>query len=386
MEIGICGPIEIEPLRGWLDAQTAPPPSGLGGTPVADLARAALGAGWRVQVFTLDPTVPQTATLHGPQLTIHIGHFRPRHRARDLFSPERAYLAQAIQRAKPQIVHAHWTYEFALGALESGVPTVVTAHDAPLRILRLNPTPYRLLRTLMAWQTARRVKHLTAVSTYVADHFRRHFCYSPPIAVIPNGILDEWFDAARPSQAGTSFASVLNGWGNLKNGKTLLKAFHLVRQVLPDSQLLLFGPGHGVAEPAETWAIRHGLARGVTFRGVVARQPLREELKQRAQILVHPSLEESFGMTLAEAMALGIPVIAGKDSGAVPGTLDYGKSGVLTDVRSPQLMAAEMIRLARDPKLRQQFGAAGAVSARNKFRMSNVLASYAEIYREAAKG
>ena len=60
----------------------------------------------------------------------------------------------AIDPRDPDIVHAHWTYEFALGAIESRVPTVVTAHDAPLSILRLNPTPYRLARTVMAWQVA----------------------------------------------------------------------------------------------------------------------------------------------------------------------------------------------------------------------------------------
>jgi glycosyltransferase involved in cell wall biosynthesis len=389
MEIGICGPIDIEPLRGWLDGGAAPLPRGLGGTPVTDLARAALAAGWRVHIFTLDADVRQEVLLHGPQLTLQIGPFRARHRARDLFAAERAYLSQAIRKAKPEIVHAHWTYEFALGALDSGAPTVVTAHDSPLRVLRFNPTPYRLMRTIMAWQTACRVKHLTAVSPNAGEHFRRYFRYAAPIAIIPNGIMDEWFqDGRAAAKAGTGivFAGVLNGWGDLKNGKTLLEAFRLVRRKLPDCQLSLFGAGHGLGEDAETWARRNGLSQNVSFRGTVARQALREELKQNAQIMVHPSLEESFGMTVAEAMALGIPVIAGSAGGAVAGTLDNGRSGVLTDVRSPHAMAAEMLRLAVNPSLREQIALQGAASAGNKFRMNNVLAAYAEIYREAKKG
>jgi glycosyltransferase involved in cell wall biosynthesis len=82
-------------------------------------------------------------------------------------------------------------------------------------------------------------------------------------------------------------------------------------------------------------------------------------------------------------MALGIPVIAGASSGAVAGTLDDGSSGVLTDVRSPVAIAAEMIRLARNPGRSLELVAAGAASARRKFCMDNVLAAYKEIYREA---
>ena len=388
MELGICGPIELEPLRPWLHDCASPLPSGLGGTPVTDLTRAALSAGWHVHVFTLDPDVQRAVVLQGPRLTLHIGPFRVRHRARDFFRAERAYLSQAIRKANPEVVHAHWTYEFALGALQSGVPTVVTAHDSPIRVLRLNATPYRFMRTLMAWSTARRVKHLTAVSTQVAEHFRRHFHYGAPISVIPNGLSNDWFQHDRPAakvSTGIVYASVLNGWGVIKNGKALLKAFDLVRETLPDSKLWLFGLGHGVGEEAELWAHRNGLSRNVVFRGAVSRSQLRDELKQQAHVMVHPSREESFGMTVAEAMALGIAVIAGAESGAVTSTLDGGRSGVLTDVRSPAAIAAEMVRLARNPGLRQDLAAAGALSAARKFGMDSVLAAYEEIYREAMK-
>jgi YD repeat-containing protein len=51
-------------------------------------------------------------------------------------------------------------------------------------------------------------------------------------------------------------------------------------------------------------------------------------------ILVHPSREESFGMTIAEAQLAGVVVIGGAHSGAVPWTLDYNRAGRLVDVRS----------------------------------------------------
>jgi L-malate glycosyltransferase len=384
--LGICGPIELEPFRAWLTDPPLQLPRGMGGTPVVDLARAALDRGWRVCLFSLDEEIREELIFKGPRLKICMGPFRPRHRARDLFRAERAYLSHAIRRENPEAVHAHWTYEFALGALESGAPTVVTAHDAPLSILRLNPTPYRLVRTLMAYQVARRAQPLTAVSEHVAGHFQRYLRHRAPIRIIPNGILPEWFDGTPRGTAGPiTYVSVLNGWGKLKNTKTLVEAFQLTRKFSPSSRLLLFGAGHGPSEEAEVWSGKHGLSENVSFRGVLDRADLLNELKLRASILVHPSLEESFGMSVAEGMALGIPVIAGKDSGAMAEMLEHGESGVLTEVRSATCLSRDMLRLANDPDLRVEFARKGHQSATQRFRMDHVLDAYGEVYREVSQ-
>lgn len=385
-DLTICGPIEVAPLRQWLRAPGNEVPHGLGGTPVVDLARAALEAGRHVRIFTLDPAVSTETVLAGPRLTIFMGPFRARYRARDLFCSERRYLRSAIGRERPAVVHAHWTYEFALGAMESGVPTVVTAHDAPLRVLRLLPTPYRLMRTVMAYEVVRQVRFLTAVSHSVAEHFRRYFRYSSsPIRVIPNGLLEEWSPGRREAAdcVRVVFASALNGWGALKNGAGILSAFALVRRELPESELLLFGAGHGAGEAAERWARPRGMHEGVRFLGAVERGVLRRELAGRADVFVHPSREESFGMTIAEAMALGLPVIASRNGGAVAEMLEGGACGVLTDVQSPVALAEEMLRLAGDPELRARVARAGIESAGRRFGMKRVMAAYAAIYEEA---
>ena len=382
-DLALCGPLDVAALGGWLDAPAAALPRGLGGTPAVDLARAALEAGRRVTVFTLDAAVEREVVLTGPRLTIFAGPFRERHRARDLFRAERGYLRAAIARERPAVVHAHWTYEFALGAMESGVPTVVTAHDAPLRVLRLLPTPYRLVRAVMAYEVARQARFLTAVSASVAEHFRRYFRYSAPIRVIPNGVREEWFPRRRERRCGAVFASVLNGWSTLKNGMALLEAFAMVRAALPGAELLLFGADHGPGEPAEAWALEHRLAGGVRFFGTVERETLREALAGRTDVYVHPSLEESFGMTIAEALALGVPVIAGRNSGAVAEMLEGGVCGVLTDARSPVALAGEMLRMVGDAGLREKMAAAGEASARRRFHMDQVMAAYGDVYREA---
>ena len=83
------------------------------------------------------------------------------------------------------------------------------------------------------------------------------------------------------------------------------------------------------------WAQKKGLSDGVNFVGPVDPDEL-IDIYEQVDLMVHPSMEESFGMVLVEAMARKIPVIGGEKSGAVPWVLDNGKAGVLTDIRSPE--------------------------------------------------
>lgn len=377
MTLGICGPVDTSGLAAFLGSP-ADLPTGLGGTPVVSLARAALSRGWRVIVFSLDSTVKAeyvAGTASG--LRLCLGPYRSHHRARDCFRLERDSLARHIRRERPDVVHAHWTYEFALGALESGAPAVVTAHDRPLRVLRWNPSPYRLVRAWMAGMTARRAPRMTAVSQAVADHFRRWMgCPNPPV-VIPNPVDAEWFARREgDSPDRVTFAAVLTGWGEMKNGRTLIEAFATARKSLPGARLVLFGYGHGPGEAAARWAGAAGLQHGVSFVGQVAPSVLRESLA-RTDVLVHPSREESFSMAVAEAMAHSVPVIAARQ-GAV---IADDTNAVLADGDSAGALAREMVRLAADPAWRERLAIRGHRFAKERFWPDTVLEQYAEIYR-----
>lgn len=384
MILGICGPVDTRPLAQYLDAGGPGMPAGLGGTPVVALVRAAIEAGRRVIVFSLDPSIAEERIATGPRLKICMGPFRRRHRSRDLFRAERRYLAEAIARERPDTVHTHWTYEFALGALASGVPAVVTAHDCPLRILRWDRSPYRIVRALMAGIVARRARRLTAVSEAVAEHFRRYFHWRGVLPVIPNAIEPEWFEGVGcpPPGPGFLFAGVLDGWGTLKNGRALLGAFAMARRSLPGAHLLLFGHGHGPGEEAEAWARRRDLAAGVQFLGHVTSSELRERIRHTGA-LVHPSREESFSMVVAEAMAGGIPVVAARGSGSVAETLEGGRWALLVDCSSPEALARGMLRLARDPALRTRLADGARAAAARELSLPRVWEAYNHVYAAA---
>jgi L-malate glycosyltransferase len=387
--VGMLGPIELAQFRDALELDPSADglPSGTGGTPVGLLSRELLDRGRRVVLATLDPIVEDELVLEGPNLKICFGAFRP-NRAHDFFAAERAFLTRVMRRERPDFVHAQWTYEYALAAQASGLPHVITAHDAPLNVLRHNFIPYRIARTLMAYRVLSRAKRVVSVSPYVAKHLSRFMLYRGRREVIPNGMPESLF-ASHVGLRGSgppTFASILQGWGGRKNGKVAIEAFAEVRRRQPDARLLLFGYGHGPGEGAEGWAARRGLTAGIEFAGEQPYGTVIERLAREVDVLVHPALEEAQCMVLIEAMALGVPTIAGQASGGVPWTVDDGKAGVLVDVTDPSAVAGAMERLASDDKERREWAERGRELATRRFHIGRVADAYERIYSELLGG
>ena len=68
---------------------------------------------------------------------------------RDLYKIERQGLRQGILLAKPEILHAHWTYEWAMACLETGLPMLATTHDNGFQQLRFQKDLYPRLDALI---------------------------------------------------------------------------------------------------------------------------------------------------------------------------------------------------------------------------------------------
>ncbi|HZK75036.1 MAG TPA: glycosyltransferase family 4 protein [Clostridia bacterium] len=377
-------------------------PAGLGGISPLPEVRALVARGHDVSIVTLDPDIASEVVLRGDQLTVHVGPFRRHRAARDGFRMERQFVAETLLRCRPDVVHAHWTYEHALGALATGLPTVVTAHDAPLvAALRYHlptksagplfaqvPTAaHWSVRAGMAALVARKAQHLIAISPYIERHFRRALRYRGEITVIPNMMSPTSCrpvsTVERPPNEGTRFLTILTSWSTLKNGTTAIEAFAEVRAQLPHASLHMIGHGLGPGGPAESWAAERGLADGISFVGPLPHDQVLNSLAS-ADILVHPSLEESFGMGIVEAQLAGVAVIGGAHSGAVPWILDYNRAGRLVDVRKTASLAGAMRELALDSATRSRLARAGADLARRRSDPERLITSIEAVLEETA--
>ena len=381
MEILLAGPIQTGPLRDWLtDELPANSPTGRGGTAVTQIAIGLLERGHRVTVVTLDTAIEpgQEFRAEGQRLTLHVGPYRTKGRARDAFSVERRYVAETIDRVTADVVHAHWTYEYALGALAVQRGTLITVRDWAPTILAHHPDHYRLVRLGMNVVALYRGAHFTVTSPYMRDRVERWRRVRPD--VIPNALHDRAF-AVRPRTPNGApvILAVNNGAGRRKNVPTLLRAFSIVIRRLPLARLRLAGAGYEADGPISRWARMNRLDQGVEFYGFVPHDEL-VSLYDSATLFAHPALEESFGIVLVEAMARGVPVVAGARSGAVPWVLGHGDAGVLTDVTSPPALAAAIHEVANESEWANRVGLAGYDYARRMFSLSSVIDSYVDVY------
>jgi len=141
----------------------------------------------------------------------------------------------------------------------------------------------------------------------------------------------------------------------------LLKAYHQVKKDVPDSRLIVVGPGTRFRKKYEKWVkIKH--LEDVVFVGMVAYDELPRYYKT-ADIFCSPATgRESFGIVLLEAMALGKPVVATCIEGYA-NVMTHGREGLLVSPEDSKELAQALIYLISDESLRQQMGARGMITA-----------------------
>jgi len=107
-----------------------------------------------------------------------------------------------------------------------------------------------------------------------------------------------------------------------------------------------------------------GLADDVVFVGSVSQEELPRYYKT-ADIFCAPATgQESFGIVLLEAMALGKPIVASRIDGYA-NVLTHGREGLLAAPKNSAELARALLRLAGDESLRQEMGERGMLTARN---------------------
>jgi glycosyltransferase involved in cell wall biosynthesis len=114
----------------------------------------------------------------------------------------------------------------------------------------------------------------------------------------------------------------------------------------------------------------------VTFLGLLTGEE-KQAAFARADVLCHPTFNDTFGVVLVEAMACGIPVVATRWC-SIPTIVDEGQSGFLVKPHDPGAVAECLATLAASPALRRQMGVAG----REKFLREFTLARHIERMRQ----
>lgn len=160
-----------------------------------------------------------------------------------------------------------------------------------------------------------------------------------------------------------------------KNQAALIDTFAASKALSGRGRLFLVGEGE-LRESLTRQAQQSGVADRVTFLGLRSDIP---DLFAAADIFALPSIYEGNPLVVMEAMAAGLPVIAAA-VGSIPELIPPG-TGVLIPPNEPALLRRELERLANDPVLRADLGAAGQRNAEARFDVGAMAVAYAALYR-----
>ncbi len=100
-------------------------------------------------------------------------------------------------------------------------------------------------------------------------------------------------------------------------------------------------------------------------------------LQRRAAVVLQKSLREGFGLTVAEAMWKGTPVIGG-DVGGIRYQIADGRNGFL--VSSVEEASDQIVRLLNDPALRETMGREARQTVRERFLLTRLLEQYLDLF------
>ena len=385
MRIVLCMPVDIDSLRDIIpDGEKMP--HGYNWQMGGLLARCLRNTGCEVHIVTSSCHVSSTEVWRTNNLAIWITPRRKKYLfTLDAYRIEVREMRRAINLANPDIVHAHWTYEFALAGLGSEYPCLITARDDPWVILLMTMSLYRLFRYCFARYVIPRIKYLSFASPYMEECYRsRYDLNAKKTFLIPNALPESIFSQKpKTSDSAHSLTFAVTGdTGRLKNVAPIIRAFSRIKDTVPDCKFIFMGQGLDEDCKLAHMASQLDVKKNMRFLGRVTHKNLLRILEKEADILIHPSLEESFGMTVLEAMAKGLPVIGGSESGAVPWLLDYGKAGKLADVTSPLRIGEAMHEMLTDEDIRKQLSERAWKRAHEEFNFNAISKIYIETYEQ----
>jgi len=164
-----------------------------------------------------------------------------------------------------------------------------------------------------------------------------------------------------------------------KGHRVLFEALPAVVAQHPSLQLLVFGQGPLEAELRQTAA---GLSQRVLFAGFRADL---HRILPCLDLVVHPAFLEGLGVSLLEAAACGVPIVASR-AGGMPEIVRDGENGYLVEPGDAATLANRIKTLLADPALRRRMGSAGRTLTLERFSIPRMVEDNRRLYMAIAAG
>jgi sugar transferase (PEP-CTERM/EpsH1 system associated) len=294
-----------------------------------------------------------------------------------------------MRRLRPSVLHTYnlAALEYAFTATLAGVPVRIHAeHGRDASDPHgLNPKHNFLRRRLVPF-VDRFIPVSEDLNRWLGDVVR---IPAAKTLFIKNGVDTDRFTPAlapasdAPWAPGDVVIGTVARVQDVKNHRGLVDAFARARTELAATdpalaaRLKLAIVGDGPLLPAVREQVASlGLQDAVWLPG--ARADIGPLLRSFS-VFALPSLAEGTPVSLLEAMACGLPVVASR-VGGIPEVVDEGEQGFLVPVGDADALARVLLRYAQDPALRTAHGQAGRARVEERFSMRAMVNAYGALY------
>jgi glycosyltransferase involved in cell wall biosynthesis len=273
------------------------------------------------------------------------------------------------------VVHAHWWVPGGISARLAGHPYVLTLHGMDVVLLERSALNRALARPILGGAAA-----ITAVSSDLAER-TSHVMGLDRTRVVVQSMPIEAEQFTHTSRGGGGVVSV----GRLMPRKRLdlvLEALDLLRGSGRTLPFTIVGDGPE-RDALERRVSELRLGGQVRFVGAVPPARIPDAIGD-ADVFAFPALGEGFGLAAAEALLLGVPVVASHDGGGVRDIVPASGGGRLVNPDSHEIARA-IRELIDDPNARRLAAEAGA-ALRRRLEPAAVAESFEAVYRRVVTG
>jgi glycosyltransferase involved in cell wall biosynthesis len=244
----------------------------------------------------------------------------------------------------------------------------------------------------------RRCRAVVGVSDRVSAALRSHFWLDAgAVQTVENGVDVDGIETATGGRASARQAlqvddadfviGLVANFRRNKNHLFLLRAFLKAFGTRTDTKLVFIGQGfpedpENSGPDITTFISDHGLERSVSLLGY---QPDVATLLSALDVFCLVSYKEGLPLSLIEAMASGLPVVA-TDIDGVRDVVQAGVNGMVVAPDDVDALAHALTRLSSDPALRRRLGDTGRQTARRKYSFARCLSQTEDLLASAAPG
>lgn len=355
--------------------------------------------GHRVVIFTSDlkthypkPTYLSKERIKESYDGLSVKHFHAICTSREY--PVLQGFTRSLFKEDFDIIHAHGYGYFTsdTSSLVSFIrkkPLVLTTHGFFPASKPVNPLLQEAYVTFSRLWLLKRVSKLICVSRADAMHYKK-LIDSSKVTVISNGIdIECWSQLPKQGKFRAMFESkgpVIVSMGRIthvKGYQYLIQATPRILKDFPNAMIFIAGPDCGYLSYLKMLTHDFGVNKHVVFPGSIVGEK-KKELYVDADIVVVPSIDESFGMVALEAMACGKPIVA-TSVGGLFDLVKHGVNGLLVKPRHPSELAKAILTLLKKPTLAMKMGYQNRKDAK-KYSWSKVVQHVEKAYHEALSG